>query len=487
MRILLVSPPSYRFGGISNPTFHLGLGYLASVLRNNKHTVAIYDANMARAFKPSVSTDDLFTNYEIALNDDEHEAWKEAEDIIKTFNPDMVGISFKIVDIKAGYKIAQIAKRLNPKLTVVAGGPAATTCSSMIMKESTIDYLIHGEGESTLSELTNALLEGYRSFEKIKGLSWRNKNSVITNESRELISNLDDLPFPARDALIFADRLSKSWAKTVMGNIITSRGCPYGCTFCANHAVWGSRKVRYRSAQNVVDEVLQVKDKYGVKKFIFWDDHLTTLRQRVIDLCNQLIDRKADIEWISFARANTLDKNLLDLMKRAGCIEIQLGVESGCDRVLKMINKNVSCDQNRKGISLLREAGIRSHVFLMVGFPSETKEEMRETMSFYRELKPDSALISVVTPYPGTELFNHAQNNGLKDIDWLSVDTFKNKSVLVDTMAPDQFSKLFTEFVDECNRYNYRRFIRYRFKVFIKHGKNILQNIIQKIKSKFYD
>jgi radical SAM superfamily enzyme YgiQ (UPF0313 family) len=210
-----------------------------------------------------------------------------------------------------------------------------------------------------------------------------------------------------------------------------------------------------RSPESVVQEVLHLRDAYGVKNVVFWDDHLTTQRDRTVNLCQELIRMRADIRWLTFARANSIDEELLRLMKRAGCHELQIGVESGSERILKMTKKGISLRHIRLAAAVLRKVGIRWHAFLMIGFPGETPDEMQSTIQFIHELRPNSVELSVVTPYPGTEMFEAARRRGtLDETAWLSADPYKAESILVDTMPRDQFRDLVMRYRKECERYN---------------------------------
>ncbi len=459
MQVLLIAPPLNRFGGRDWNTFHLGLGYLAAVLRNEGHRVLIYDANVnSDSGASACSPNRLRERFEAGLRDDEHPVWKEAKAVIRDTRPDVVGITCRVPDMMAATKIAQIVKSIDEKCVTVMGGPAATTCTDLILQESCVDFVVRGEGEITMVELLRLLAVTRPDFSKVDGLSFRGQDGAIHNRSRALIRNIDTLPFPARDLLMFADRLTKKTRLSLMGHLITSRGCPYLCTYCANHAVWGTRRVRMRSPDSVVAEVLHLRDVYGVKRVIFWDDHLTTRRDRVVTFCNLLIEKKANVQWLSFVRADTIDAELLQLMKRAGCYELQMGVESGSERILKKIRKGVTLDQIRKTAKLLRESGLRWHAFLMIGFPGETLVEMEATMQLLSELYPDSAELSVVSPYPGTELFENAIREGQLDPSgWQAADTCRPESVLVDTMSRDAFRDLALRYMKECDAFNASR------------------------------
>ena len=357
--------------------------------------------------------------------------------------------------------IAGIVKKIDAHCKIVVGGPAVTTCTDLIMQNPAIDFGVRGEGEKTMSELVSLLSSrSPTDMAEIDGLSWRRGKEIVHNRKRELMKDIDTLPFPARDLLLFTDQIPAGALRNIMGGMVTSRGCPSSCTYCANNAVWGGRHIRFRSPRNIVDEMVYLRDTYGIRRIILWDDHLITRRKRILELCELLVAENVGVHWVSFARADSLDDELIKCMKRAGCEEIQIGVESGSDRVLKMVKKGVTLDEIRHAAKLLRKNGMRWFAFLMIGFPGETLDEMKATMRLLYELRPDSAMLSVVTPYPGTELFQEAQRRGMSETAWLSSDTFKSESILVDTMSPEEFQEVARKFMKECDTYNGRNLWR---------------------------
>ena len=383
MRVLLVNPPSLRLAGFQVPYFPIGLGYIAAMLVKEGHTVEIYNTDIdtvqsARHSQHSTldKANTMYNKYSAALQNPAHEVWGEVEKVIRERNPEVVGITCKVFDMASALVVARIAKSVNKEIVVVLGGPAATTCTDMVLEDQNVDCVVRGEGEITMVELLKALQSSKLNLHSIDGLSFKESGDIVHNKRRALIENISSLPYPARDLLLYADKLPKWMFESIMGGIITSRGCPYACTFCANRTVWGSRKVRMRTAQDVVEEILYLRDTYGVRRFIFWDDHFATSRQRAVKICNLLLEKRADVHWLCLVRADTIDEQLLELMKKAGCYEVQMGVESGSDRILKKVKKGVTVEQIRKTADIIRKSGLRWHAFLLVGIPGETREEM---------------------------------------------------------------------------------------------------------------
>lgn len=465
MRILLIVPPLSRFASAGWHSFHIGLGYIAAVLREVGHDVAIYDVNIEtdpdRKTLPGFTHKDMSkvcSAYQKSVKDFSHRIWKEFEYTISDFAPEIVGVTCKVTDIEAVFSVASIAKKWSSECITIVGGPGATTSAQRIAEKSCVDYVVRGEGEQTMLELIEMLSLGSQGdLESVSGLTFRKGERLVNTAERPLMDDLDSLPYPARDLLLYAEKISPVVLGRIMGGVITARGCPYSCTYCANRVVWSGGRVRTRSTRAVVDEIAYLKDHYDIKNIIIWDDTLTMNRQRVVDLCDLLIKEEVDIKWVGFVRPNTIDEDLVRLMKQAGCCELQVGVESGSEKVLQTIKKGVTLDEIRRCGKVLRDSNIGWHAFFMIGFPGETREEMEATLKLMYDLAPDSVLLSVVTPYPGTALFKDLYSKGcLHGDDWLYADTGSSDSVLVDKMSKKQFKKLALRFFRECDRYNVR-------------------------------
>ncbi|MFH0851980.1 MAG: radical SAM protein [Candidatus Peregrinibacteria bacterium] len=460
MKVLLTVPPSYRFANVDFHTFHLGLGYLASFVEDVVDDIWIYDANIPRgpdheyAMATHRHMATLSRRLRQALDDPRNPVWTEIESVFRQYGPDVLALTCKIFDYRSALMMARIAKKLNSKCVTVMGGPAATTCPEWLLRDPCVDFVVRGEGELAFRDLLFWLREGKGSREALKGACFRDGTRQHLTDPSCLIEDLDALPFPARDRILFLDDFSRATREAVLGAVITSRGCPYNCIYCANAAVWGSRRVRLRLPERVLDEVLHVKTRYGVNRFVFWDDHLTTKSGRIEAFCRMLIENNVGIQWLSFVRANTIDGQLLSLMRQAGCYELQMGVESGSDRILKLTKKGVTLDQIRRAAHLFRENGFRWHAFLMVGFPSETLDDMKATLELLYALQPTSVQLSVVTPYPGTELFEaHQGRVGWESI-WPNADTWDPEFSVVDTMPADEFTRRTRRWMRECDAYN---------------------------------
>lgn len=463
MKVLLIDPPFYCFIGYYNRYFPLGLSYLAAVLREKGHDVLIYDAdcNVNPSKMDFARLEESYPLYLKSL-DDSHPIWKEMRERIHSFNPDMVGITVWTTFAASAFKIAALCKKYKKTMPVVAGGPHITIKRDEVMKMCPdVDFLVTGEGEETFVELVEKLqgrdevkIEALRS---IKGIAYRQNGKVIHNPDREFIQNLDAILFPARDLLLNKG----SYNSEDMGLLMTSRGCPYNCSYCAT-GIW-KRKIRYRSVDNVIEEIKLINDTYGTHQFTIKDDSFTVNRKRVLEFCDKLIKESLDINWDCNTRVDIVDGELLKKMKAAGCNGIKVGIETGNERVLKLINKRTTLSQAREAAKLFRKVGIHWTGYFMMGLPSETKEETYQTLKFMKELKPDFASLSVYEPFPGTDLFEIGikkclvQNERtLEDFYNISPKYYyvKNIDRRVDTMSNEELEKLEFEMKRAFHKYN---------------------------------
>ena len=403
-KILLINPPFYRlmnshFNGLS-----LGLCYIASVLSNNGHDVKIYNADYLNEtrYANQIEIIDNYDNYKQILQNPQHKIWGEIGKVIRDFSPDIVGITALTGTYKSAENIAKITKEIRSDIVVVVGGVHPTLLPDESIENECFDYVIRGEGEQTFLELANGLKK-----ESIPGLTYRDDSkNVVHNQSRSYIEDLDSIPFPARELYL------NETGGMDYGYIMTGRGCPFECTYCASKKIW-NKQTRFRSEQNVMDEIKYVYDTFGTRSFYFIDDTFTLNKTRAKRICQMIIDAGLDIEWICDTRVDTLDEELLLLMKEAGCSRVKIGVESGSERILKKIKKGINKEQIRHAVSLIKDVGIDLTIYLMIGFPTETDSEVHETIEFARELDPKYYSLSILAPYPGTEIYDDVIRSGI--------------------------------------------------------------------------
>lgn len=403
-RILLIAPPFYRLMGSHYNGLHLGIAYIAAVLKQYGHQVKVYNADYydSAEYLNQKQLFDNFPHYKEILNDPSHSIWREIEDKISSFMPDILGITMLTPNYKPAKSIARIAKAISSSIRVVVGGTHPTLDPEGTLAESSFDYLIRGEGEFSFLELADG-----RKEEEIEGLSFRRDNKLVHNQDRPFISNLDILPFPNRDSFLNDTKCLD------FGFVMTGRGCPFSCAYCVSPQFW-HRIVRFRSVSNVIEEVDYLQANYGSSLIHFADDTFTLNKDRAKEICRQLIDRHMGVEWVCDTRADCLDRELVALMKRAGCVRIKLGVESGCDIILKSMRKGITREITRKTVGLIKEQDLPLTVYLITGFPGETNENLRQTIDFARELEADYYSLSILVPYYGTELWKDLEKSGTK-------------------------------------------------------------------------
>jgi len=327
---------------------------------------------------------------------------------IKVFSPDIVGITVLFDQYaSSGYKVAQLVKKVNKKIKTVMGGVYATTNPEKVLKDKNMDAVVVGEGEFMLRYLISLHKQG----------RWTQKFSLVGNK----IQNLDALPLPSYNLIDFNSYANSASRKSVdspraypYARIMSSRGCPMGCAFCQVETISG-KDFRPRSAENVLDEIQWLKETYGIKSLIFDDDNVLHNKKRAIDIFQGMIDRGLAMPWLSIGLAVfKLDKELLDLMKKSGCEYIAVAIESGTERVLKqIIQKPVNFSYAKEMVKYARSIGIYVAANYIVGFPTETWEEIMGTIRFAEELNTDYSKIFHAVPLPHTRLWKMCEQQGL--------------------------------------------------------------------------
>ncbi|RJR44083.1 MAG: radical SAM protein [Deltaproteobacteria bacterium] len=294
-------------------------------------------------------------------------------------------------------------KSLNPKVRAVLFGSHPTFMPAYCLAEECVDFLVQGEPEATLKELIRTIINRGDPGE-VRGAGYRDGNGKIRVNPKRPFMKMDDLPIPDRSLLpARADYFNPVVKRLPYTTMQTSRGCPGRCIFCTAPTFYGNR-YRFRSPENVLAELKEVK-RLGFREVFFRDETFTANRERNLVICEAMIRENLDLSWIANGRVDLVDKESLELMKRAGCHMLKFGVESGSDAILKAYRKGTSTDQARAAFRRARDAGLETHAHFVMGGPGESRDSLERTVDFAKELKPTTVSFGILTPYPGTELF----------------------------------------------------------------------------------
>jgi anaerobic magnesium-protoporphyrin IX monomethyl ester cyclase len=403
MQALLINPRydethyRYRVNKLCPP---LGMGYIASMLLNEGHSVKILDMEAERM---------------------EYEAlpgWLASRPF------DVVGIHGTTPISHFIARCVDIVKTILPNVTLILGGPHASLLPESVFENMPgVDYILRGEAEYTICDLMSRLQRGATKSDlaDIPGICFRKGDSLFLSPEIPLIEDLDNLPFPAYDlfpldSYFYKNRLVETGAEERIFTIMSSRGCPNGCIFCCESSLYG-RKFRARSAENVVDEMTVLANRYGVGHIVIYDASFMVDRARVERICDEIIGRSLKVSWRARVRADQVDEPLIMKMKSAGCSTLAIGVESGSQRLLDIMGKNCRIRDIENAFRIIKDAGLWTVGYFMFGTPGETREESLQTIEFAKKLDPDWALFTHATPLPGTRLYEMTKEKMLTD-DW---------------------------------------------------------------------
>ena len=415
MRILLINPrydeTNYRYK-VNKLCPPLGLGYIASMLIRDSHHVQILDMEAEKL------------------------EWENLPGRLAGQNPDLVGIHGTTPIAHFMARCASIVGKTWPKIPIIVGGPHASLLPESVFADMPeVDFLLRGEAEYTMPEFVRRLDKNGKNtdFTDISGIGFRNGNGFFISDEIPLIDDLDKIPFPAYDlfpldSYFYRSRLVETGSDERIFTIMTSRGCPNGCIFCCESALYG-RKFRMRSPENVVDEMEILANKYGVSHIVIYDASFMVDRNRVEKFCRLILDRNFKTSWRARVRADQITEPIVNLMKRAGCTTLAIGVESGSQRLLDIMGKHTTISEIENAFRIVRDAGLWTVGYFMFGTPGETKEESFETVEFAKRLDPDWALFTHATPLPGTELFDMTKDLLLTD-DWSNFKFSANSPVI---------------------------------------------------------
>jgi len=413
LKVVLVDPPPRkrieRHDIRDYP--HLGLAYIAGYLKSKGVSCSFIDAKFE------------------GLN------LEEVKKRLCLLKPDIVGVTAMTHEIRCASEVAEVAKAFLPAVTTVIGGPHVTALSAQTIADfPAFDVAVFGEGEYTFFELVKAIGVG-RGLEDIKGTAYRTANGIDTNECRELIKNLDELPFPAWE---FCPRGS-------IYPIITARGCPFKCNFCMR--VMGNR-LRRRTAQNVINELKNCIDTYSPELIHFMDETFTVDKRHLNGLLDLMLENgfQRKVRWDAQTRPDLADYDLFRKMKTAGCESLGFGIESGNEEISRASGKRITLAQAASAVRMAKKTGIKTGGFFILGHPFETPETAKDTINFATKLNTTTVTFGIMTPYPGTEIYEMARNGrgGYKLIstDWDDFNKNIGNSLELETLNRKQLERL---------------------------------------------
>lgn len=367
----------------------LGLGYIAAHLKNKGISVELVDCTFL--------------------------SFKDAMERIRNSHPRIIGLQVMFSMKEKALQMVELLRKDCELL--VAGGPLPTSNPEEFLQS--FDVVGLGEGEETMLDIVQAVQNG-KPLKQVKGIAYKDLGKTIFTAPRDFINNLDEIPFPARE--MFDNQAYKAYYSINFGytttSIMTSRGCPFQCDFCS-HPVFGNR-FRSRTPKNIAEEVQQVHD-LCYDRVWFADDCFTLGRKRFLDICHELIRRRVNIGWECLSRVDTIDEEVAEKMRRAGCVRVFFGIESGNDTVLKLMNKQITVKQAEQAVNTCKRAGIQVGAFFILGYPGETDKTVLDTVDFASSLPLDYLSFTFPYPIPGTPLYERVKNSMIME-EWTEPD-----------------------------------------------------------------
>ena len=444
MKIALVNPPftlddlvgtTKSMKRVMNVIQPLGLAYLAAVLEQDGHELTIEDCQC------------LGTSH------------AELTRRLVEYSPDIIGITSTTPTFASSIRTATLAKEAMPGTLVVIGGAQVCAVPEQTMSFKCFDIGVIGEGERTAQELaTHIQNDGMEHLDKVKGIVFRHNGSIVQTERRPFISNLDELPFPARHLLPPLEKYQPTPAshrRLPHATVIGSRGCAGArCVFCDRRGQGFT--VRYRSVENVFNEIEELVNVYGARDLKFFDDTFTLNQKRALAMCEEFKKRRLDITWACCTRTNTVSRDLLKAMKNAGCWEVEFGVESLDEEVLRKLQKLTTVSDNVQAVRWCHEVGIKVRAQYIIGTPFHTPESMEKTLKEAIKLNTHIAHFNKFTPYPGCELYRMLSEQGYRYdfTDWHSQLDLKGEIMYT---PPGMTEESYKKWAIEANRRYYLR------------------------------
>ena len=359
---------------------------------------------------------------------------------VTEINPEIIGVTLTSVDWENSRWMLKELKKYFPESLIVVGGIHPTLWRERCFDEcSGIDVIVIGEGESTMRELATCIENG-ESLKEVSGLMFLKDGRLVDTGPRAVTEDIDSLPFPSHELVDIASYIpSPTFYKSLPhANIIGARGCPYKCTFCHT-----DRHVRMRSASNIADEIEILYIEHGVTDIAFWDDTFTLSKKRAMEFCREMIEREIKVNWAVNARVDSIDRELLGEMKKAGCWRVLYGIESGVQKNLDILKKGTTIQQIQRAVELTSDAGIEAYGTFMFGIPGETYEEGLQTIEFACSIPLDYAVFVNLTPLPGTEVYEDLLAGNITPAKFTKNRfNFKNVSFVPEGMTEEQIRYL---------------------------------------------
>jgi len=415
-----------RIAGVQFPP--LPLIYVATILKKCGYSVDVLDAQA------------------------EEISWGELENRIVDY--DVVFLISATMSYNEDAELLGLLKKKNPRLITIVFGSHATFLPQEALKKESVDIIVRKESEFVIRDVIQALSEGKDHWKQVKGIGFRQDGQMIINPDYPYIENLDDLPIPDRaflpKGIVYYNPIVRYQEWTTA---LSSRGCPSRCTFCTAPSYYGP-KYRVRSAQNVIEEILYLKD-LGFKEIFFRDELFTLDRQRVSDICQKMIDLKIIMSWICSVKASTATEDMLRIMKEAGCRLIRIGVESGNQEILNNVKKDVKIEQIENVFRWAKKYHVDTHAHMMMGMPGETEQTVKGTFDFIAKIKPSTITYGIMTPYPGTEIYRQVLASDPSFGDGTAIDA---RSIHTNASFSNTFTDLSQEKLQGYVREGYKRF-----------------------------
>ncbi len=469
MNVTLVRLPFYSLLGNSKSAYPIGLGYLSSALKGKGVNVTLVDGEtvtssginsqrglfekLYKRLMPSKYFNRSLSNLVDVMEDPLHEIWETLAQSVLSTKPDLIGITTFSQNITGLLNFSNVLNK-NANLPIVVGGIHPSAAPEWTLRNiEGIDYVVVGEGENTIVDLCDVLMSGSpHMLSGIQGIAYRENGRVKINSFRPLIQDIDSLPFPDRS---LGDR--RDYSNTAA--VFTSRGCPYMCNFCASNILW-TRKVRFRSMENVVDEIEMLADQYGTTRIRIDDDTFTLSKKRIIKFCD-LIKERGLHKKLTFSlgsRVDKLDEEMIRRLAEIGTDTISFGIESGSQRILQNIEKGITTKQVKETIKRVSAYGIRCLCYFMVGHPNETMNDVKQSMDLFDQISNRyvDAEVNIVSPYPGTKLWDIARDSGwdLKPNEYHILFHQGDFSLNLSDMEDHVLSAIYNEFLSRISRHS---------------------------------